>query len=261
MSTFRFEQHGPIGKLILGNSTDTGTTDYAVSLRKGVRQAYESDIRVLHVYSESGSFAVADNLGDILTHGSAWLEAFAADILASYRMIEEMRVPTVASVSGMAMGGGFELLLSCDFLVAGESAMMMFPEGMVSGVPLAGGIQRLTDRVGRARATRLVLLSEPIFGKVAVELGVATHSAADADLTKTADELVARLASGATLAYGKMKALIRAWSTGGVGGADGINAEIASGLLATQDGKDGAAAAIEALSKGQPLSLLAFKGK
>ena len=95
-------------------------------------------------------------------------------------MIEEMRVPTVASISGMAMGGGFQPLLSCDFIVTAESSLLMFPEGMAGGMPLAGGIQRLADRVGRARATRFVLLSEPIPGKIAGDFGI-TCSAVSAD--------------------------------------------------------------------------------
>ncbi|WP_446745370.1 enoyl-CoA hydratase/isomerase family protein [Silvibacterium acidisoli] len=261
MSSFRFEQHGSVGKLTLIGDASAPDADYPASLRASVRQAYESDIRVLHISSESGNFAVADNPAVILTRGSAWLEAFAADVLASYRMIEEMRVPTVASVSGMALGGGFELLLSCDFLVAAESSLLLFPEGMVAGLPLAGGIQRLADRVGRARATRFVLLSEPIPGKIAGDLGIATHVVADADLKSTADQLVQRLATGPTLAYGKMKALLRAWSSGGVGAADGINAEVASGLADSEHGKQGAAAAIAALKKGELPSFIEFKGK
>jgi enoyl-CoA hydratase/carnithine racemase len=132
---------------------------------------------------------------------------------------------------------------------------------MVGGLPLAGGIQRLADRVGRARAVRFVLLSEAIPGKIAGDLGIATHVVADADLQSTTDQLVHRLATGPTLAYGKMRALLRAWSAGGVGAADGINAEVAAGLADTDDGKTGAVAAIAALKKGEQLSFIEFKGK
>lgn len=71
MSSFRFEQHGMVGKLILlGDAASEPGADYPSSLRAGVRQAYESDIRVLHVTSASGSFAIADNPGDIGGKGS-----------------------------------------------------------------------------------------------------------------------------------------------------------------------------------------------
>jgi enoyl-CoA hydratase/carnithine racemase len=262
MSSFRFEQHGTVGKLILlGEAAGEPVADYPSSLRAAVRQAYASDIRVLHLTSASGSFAVADNLGEIGNKGSKFLEAFAADIMASYRAIEELPIPTVASVAGMALGGGFELLLAFDFLVAAESAMLVLPEVSVGGVPMAGGVQRLADRVGSARATRLVLLSEPIFGKVAVDLGIATHSAPDAELAKVAGDLVQRLANGPTVAYGKARSLIRAWSSGGVSAADIINAQLTTGILDTRDGADGMAAATAALERHEPIPQIQFSGR
>ena len=262
MSSFRFEQHGAVGKLILlGDADSEPGADYPSSLRASVRRAYESDIRVLHLVSASGGFAVADDLGEIGNKGSKFLEAFAADIMASYRAIEELPIPTVASVSGMAMGGGFELLLACDFLVAAESAMLFFPEVSIGTVPLAGGVQRLADRVGSARATRLVLLSEPIFGKNALDLGVATHLAPDAELETVADDLVQRLANGPTLAYGKARSLVRAWSSGGVSAADIINAQVTTGILDTKDGADGMAITVEALRKGEPIPQIQFSGQ
>jgi enoyl-CoA hydratase/carnithine racemase len=262
MSSFRFEQHGTVGKLILlGDAASAPGADYPSSLRAGVRQAYESNIRVLHVTSASGSFAIADNPGDIASKGSKFLEAFAADIMSSHRAIEELPIPTVASVSGMALGGGFELLLACDFLVAAESALLFFPEGQAGGVPMAGGVQRLAERVGRARATRLVLLSEPMHGKDALDLGVATHLAPDAELEKVADDLVQRLATGPTLAYGKMRSLVRAWSSGGVSAADVINAQLSAGILDTKDGAKGMAAATAAIKKGEPIPQIQFSGQ
>jgi enoyl-CoA hydratase/carnithine racemase len=262
MSSFRFEQHGTVGKLILlADAASEPGADYPSSLRAGVRKAYESDIRVLHLTSASGNFAVADDLGEIGNKGSKFLEAFAADIMASYRAIEELPIPTVASVAGMAMGGGFELLLACDFLVAAESAMLLFPEVSVGGVPMAGGVQRLADRVGSARATRLVLLSEPIFGKFAVDLGVATHLAPDAELQKVADDLVQRLSNGPTLAYGKTRSLIRAWSSGGVSAADIITAQLTMGILDTKDAAEGMATAAAAMAKGQPIPQIQFSGR
>ena len=262
MNSFRFEQHGAVGRLILvGDAASAPGADYPSSLRAGVRQAYESDIRVLHVTSPSGSFAIADNPGDIGGKGSKYLEAFAADVFASLRAIEELPIPTVASVGAMALGGGFELLLACDFLVAAESAHLFFPEAMVGGVPMTGGVQRLADRVGSARATRMVLLSEMISGKAALELGIATHLAPDAELEKVTDDLVQRLANGPTLAYGKMRSLIRAWSSGGVSAADIITLQVTAGILDTRDGAEGMATATAAIQKGEPIPQIRFTGR
>jgi enoyl-CoA hydratase/carnithine racemase len=88
-----------------------------------------------------------------------------------------------------------------------------------------------------------------IFGKIALDLGVATHSAPDAELEKVANDLVQRLANGPTLAYGKMRSLIRAWSSGGVSAADIITAQLTAGILDTKDGAEGMAAATAALER------------
>jgi enoyl-CoA hydratase/carnithine racemase len=262
MSSFCFEQHGAVGKLILVGDADSDPgTDFPSSLRASVREAYQSDIRVLHVVSTSGNFAISDNPADIATRGSKFLEAFAADVLASYRAIEELPVPTVASLTGIAMGGGFELLLSCDFLVVGQSAQMAFPEGQVGGIPMAGGVQRLADRVGRARAMRLVLLSETIPAKDALDLGIATHLAPDDHLEMVAHDLVQHLATGPTLAYGKMRALVRAWSSGGVSASDVINAQLSAGLGDTEDFSQAMRIATTAIAKGEPIPTVEFSGR
>lgn len=262
MSSFRFEQHGSVGKLILVGDADSASgAEFPSSLRAAVHEAQASDIRVLHLTSHSGNFAVADDLGVIGEHGSRFLETFAADIFASFRMIEELPFPTVASVEGLALGGGFEMLLAFDFLVATESAVFLFPEVSGGQFPLAGGVQRLASRVGSARATRLVLLSEPITGKAAVELGIATHSAPDGQLEEVAGELVQHLATGPTLSYGKASTLIRAWSSGGVSAADVITTQLVKGILDTKDGAEGMAIAVAAVRKHQPVPKIEFSGQ
>ncbi len=262
MSSFRLEQHGAVGKLILlGDAASEPGADFPSSLRAAVHQAQKSDIRVLHLTSATGVFAVADDLGSIGDKGSKHLEGFAADIFASFRAIEELPIPTVASVAGMALGGGFELLLAFDFLVVAESAVLVLPEVSVGGLPLAGGVQRLADRVGKARATRHVLLAEPILGRIAVDLGVATHSAPDGELEAVADALVQDLSNGPTLSYGKAGTLLRTWASGGVSAADLINTQLGAGLLDTKDGAEGMAIAVAAVRKHEPIPRIQFSGR
>jgi len=261
MNLFRFEQHEAVGKLILasGESGQAGS-DYAESLRRSVRQANESDIRVLHVTSESGNFSVGDP-EQLMTLGSRWFDAFVAAAVSAYHLIEDMRVPTIASVQGAAIGGGFELLLTCDVLVVAETAQLHLPEAGLGMAPLAGGVQRLADRVGRARASRLLLFAEPISGSRAAELGIATHVATADEMQKTVDDLVLRLATGPTVAYGAIRTLLRAWSANGVAGADTVMRQITSGLLDTQDAQLGMATIAEVIKKGPPFPSLKFDGK
>jgi enoyl-CoA hydratase/carnithine racemase len=84
-----------------------------------------------------------------------WFRTFIAEVNASYRALEILRVPTVAAVRGAAFGGAFELALSCDFLVAADNAVFRCIEVTTGFIPIAGGLQRLAERVGRSRGVQL----------------------------------------------------------------------------------------------------------
>lgn len=262
MNTFRFEQQGAIGKIVLVEpSAAANGGDFADSLRRAVRAANESDIRALIITSETGNFVVTKDVNELMESGPHWLEAFVADVVASIRIIEELRVPTIASVAGVASGGGLELLLACDFLVVAASATLYLPEALVGTAPLAGGVQRLAERIGRTRAMRMTMLAEPVTGSNAVDIGLATHLASTNDLEKTTQELAEHLVNGPTRSYAAIRSLFRNWSKGGVAGADVAMAAITDGLSATEDMRKGMAAAAKAMKSGEHLPHLDFAGK
>jgi enoyl-CoA hydratase/carnithine racemase len=262
MNTFRFEQDGSLGKIILVE-TPVGQRggNFADTLRLSIEQAKMSDIRVLLLSSESGNFAATNDPEDFEPRGLRWLQVLAADVNASIRNIEGLGVPSVASVSGTAIGGGFELLLACDFLIAADSAVLYLPEVKVGGVPLSGAVQRLAERVGRARASRLLMLPEPISGTEAAALGIATHVTPAGRLGQTAGELCRDLAIGPTLALVTIRSVLKSWSSGGVSGADVALPDLTAGLFGTEDYQAGMAAAAQAYKSGQPLPTLSFAGK
>jgi enoyl-CoA hydratase/carnithine racemase len=148
-------------------------------------------------------------------------------------------VPTVAAVRGAAFGGGLELALACDFIVAAEDAVFRCVEVTTGMLPLAGALQRLAERVGRGRASRFAMLGDPISGALAGELGIATHVVSDAHVEHTAMELAQKLASGPTRSYAATRALLKAWSAGGVPGADAVLLDITMDLFNTEDCRRG----------------------
>src|SRR5712692_4670376 len=167
MSTIRFERSAAIGSIVLANPPfNRIDLRYGSSLREAVHAASESDIRVLMVRAEVREWPGKD------IH---WFRTFVAEVNASYRAIEALRVPTIAVVRGLAFGGGFELALACDFIAAAENAVFCCVEVTTGMLPIAGALQRLAERAGRARASRFSMLGEPILGKQAAELGIATH--------------------------------------------------------------------------------------
>src|SRR5271156_5219110 len=152
MTTIRFERDGAIGNIILANPPfNRLDLRFAEALRVAVRQASESDIRVLVVRSEGPHFSFGGEVREWPGKDINWFRTFVAEVNQSYRALEALRVPTVAAVQGIAFGGGFELALNCDFIVTGENAVFRCVEVTTGMLPIAGALQRLAERVGRAR--------------------------------------------------------------------------------------------------------------
>jgi enoyl-CoA hydratase/carnithine racemase len=90
---------------------------------------------------------------------------------AAYRGVLELPVPAIAAVEGYALGGGYELALSCDLIVAGDTATVGLPEVSVGVIPGGGGTQLLTRRVGSSRAASLVFTARRLPAREALAVG------------------------------------------------------------------------------------------
>src|ERR1700740_3570056 len=174
MTAIRFERDGAIGSIVLANPPfNRLDLPFAETLRSAVHQASESDIRVLVVPAEGPHFSFGGEVREWPGKDVNWFRTFVADVNVSYRAIEMLKVPTVAVVQGIAFGGGFELALACDFLVAADNAILRCVEVTTAMLPIAGALQRIAERAGRARASRMAVLGAPISGRDAGNFGIA----------------------------------------------------------------------------------------
>ena len=124
MKTIRFERQGSIGRIVLANPPyNRLDLQFSHCLRDAVHEASSSDIRALVISSEGEHFSFGGEVREWPGKDIDWFRTFVAEVNASYRALEILRVPTVAAVRGVAFGGGFELALSCDFLVAADNAV------------------------------------------------------------------------------------------------------------------------------------------
>jgi enoyl-CoA hydratase/carnithine racemase len=236
MKTIRFERQNAVGRIVLANPpANRLDLQFSESLRQAVHDASQSDIRALVVQAEGPHFSFGGEVRERPGKDVNWFRTFVAEVNLSYRAIEALRVPTVAAVQGIAFGGGFELALSCDFLIAAENALFRCVEVTTGMLPIAGALQRLAERVGRGRASRFAMLGEPIPGTMAGHLGIASHVVPEADLAQTVDALAQKLAVGPTKSYAATRTLLKAWSAGGVPVADAMMLDITMDLFNTED--------------------------
>lgn len=262
MTTVRFERDGAIGNLVLADPPfNRVDSRYAETLRTALHQASVSDIRVLVVRAEGLHFSFGGEVREWPGKDINWFRTFVADVNVSYRAIEMLKVPTVAVAQGIAFGGGFELALACDFLVAAETATFRCVEVTTAMLPIAGALQRIAERAGRARASRFAMLGEPISGREAGALGIATHVVPETELSATASALARQLASGPTRSYAATRTLLKAWSSGGVAAADLVMLDVAMELYNGADAQRGFASTADAFDKDIEPPPLVFEGK
>ena len=173
----------------------------------------------------------------------------------SYRdRINRISKPIIAAVSGYALGGGCELAMSCDIIIASETARFGQPEVNIGIIPGSGGTQRLTHVVGKYRAMEMILTGEPINAAEAERLGLVTHVVPVELLLEEAKSMAKKIAAKPLLAIRHAKeAVLKAANTGL---DDGLDFERKSfyTLFATEDRKEGMKAFLE---KRKPV----FKGK
>ena len=153
--------------------------------------------------------------------------------------------PLIAAVEGWALGGGFEMVLACDLIVAAQDAKFGLPEvkrGLIAG---EGGVIRLPKRIPYHVALTVLLTGEPISAADAKAYGLVSELTASGAALAGAQELAARIAGNAPLALAKVKQVLR--ETQGLNDTEAFTrqAEDASSLLNTEDAHEGALAFAE----------------
>jgi len=172
-------------------------------------------------------------------------EAFLSDFIGRWDAVARARKPVVAAVAGFALGGGCELAMMCDFILAADTAKFGQPEIRLGIIPGGGGTQRLTRAVGKAKAMELCLTGRMMGAEEAERAGLVARVVPAADLVADALKTAQTIASMSLPAVLTAKdAVNRAFETTL---AEGVRAERRAfyALFATKDQKEGMAAFVE----------------
>lgn len=163
--------------------------------------------------------------------------------------VGECPVPVIAAVNGFALGGGLELAMHADIIIAGKGARLGQPEVKVGIMPGAGGTQRLTRAVGKFRAMRMCLTGEIITAAEAFDMGLISQLVEDDAVLDTALAMAETIASMPPIAVAQIKEVILTGADAPLSAALALERKAVQVLFASRDKAEGMAAFLE---KRQP---------
>lgn len=210
----KFDREGPITILRLNRPENFNSWNLKMreELRAAVGQLVENDdLRVLIITGTGRAFSAGEDvrgMGDLSSVGPKGFRRRVRMIHNVFDEIEQMEVPVIAAINGVAAGGGLELALSCDFRFAADTARMGLPEGNVGLIPGSGGISRLVKLVGPSKAKFLVMTGEIIPAEKALAMGLVDEVIEADALVAHAVAFAEKLAERAPLALGTAKLVI-----------------------------------------------------
>lgn len=130
----------------------------------------DDEVRVIIITGNERAFAAGADIKQMA--GKSTIDMWKTDQFSTWDQINKTRKPIIAAVSGFALGGGCELAMTCDMIVASETAQFGQPEIKIGVMPGAGGTQRLTKALGKAKAMELVLTGKFISAEEAMGYGL-----------------------------------------------------------------------------------------
>ncbi len=244
--TIEIETRGRVGLIRLNRPAALNALNSTVNdeLREAVA-AFDADARIgcMVLTGSDKAFAAGADIKEMADKSA--VDMFMNDYAADWNAVALARKPVIAAVSGFALGGGCELAMQCDFIIAADNAKFGQPEIKLGIIPGNGGTQRLTRAVGKAKAMDLVLTGRMMDAAEAERAGLVARIVAAASLLdeamKTA-EAIAAMPLPAVLAA--KQAVNLAFETPLAEGAR-FERRLFHALFATEDQKEGMAAFVE----------------
>ena len=208
--------------------------------------AASADIRCLIVTGAGDkAFIAGADISAMVTMSGFDEKRFAEHGLGVLRKIEQLHVPVIAAVNGYALGGGTELALSCDLILAASTAKFGLPEIKLGIIPGFGGTQRLPRRIGLPRARELIYTGKMIDADTAMRYGLVNEVYAADQLLSESRALATQIAMQAPLAIQQAKAAINGGIEMDLDSGLRFETEAVSLAFSTLDKREGMSAFLE----------------
>jgi enoyl-CoA hydratase len=212
----------------------------------------DDSVRAIVVTGSDRAFAAGADIGEMAD--ATPIEMLRANRIGQWDRVRRISKPVIAAVSGWCLGGGCELAMALDLIVASESARFGQPEIKLGVIPGAGGTQRLTRAIGKSRAMEMILTGEPMDAAEAHARGLVARVVPDELLVEDSLALAAQIAARSPVALRLAKEAVNAAYEMGLTEALEHERRLFYLLFASEDQKEGMAAFME---KREP----EFKGR
>jgi enoyl-CoA hydratase len=234
------ETHGAVGLIKLNRPQAMNALSAAlIEDLNAALEAFEADpaIGAIVLTGSEKAFAAGADIKEM--QDKSFAEAFLGDFIGRWENLTRVRKPTIAAVAGYALGGGCEIAMMCDFILAADNARFGQPEIKLGVIPGAGGTQRLTRAVGKSKAMEMILTGRMMDAAEAERSGLVSRVVPPASLIEEALKVAAAIAALSRPAvYAAKESVNRAYETTL---AEGVRFErrIFHSLFATEDQKEG----------------------
>jgi len=240
------ETKGKVGVIRLNRPQALNALNAALMTELGAAiAACEADPNVvcMVITGSEKAFAAGADIKEMAN--KSYLDAFMSDFPGGWHQIAQARKPVIAAVSGFALGGGCELAMQCDLIIAADTAKFGQPEIKLGVIPGIGGTQRLTRAVGKAKAMDLCLTGRMMDAAEAERCGLVARVVPAASLLDEAMKVAETIASMSLPALMVAKEAVNAAFETTL--AEGIRFERRTfqALFATSDQKEGMVAFVE----------------
>jgi len=208
------EAHGRVGVITLNRPQQMNALNDALMDALGAALLAcdaNADIGAIVITGNDKAFAAGADIAAMADW--SYMDVYQSDFITrNWETIRRVRKPVIAAVAGFAMGGGCELAMACDMIVAAESARFALPEIKLAMLPGAGGTQRLPRAIGKAKAMDMCLSGRMLDAAEADRYGLVSRVVADDRLMADTIDLASRIAAFSLPALMAIKESVnRAW--------------------------------------------------
>lgn len=251
--TIKLEMHGTVGVITLNRSDSLNALNTLVGgeFQAAMTEAQKLGARALILTGAGRAFSAGGDIREMqkIAEREGKVEAFFDEPLRMLNecimMIRRAPLPIIAAVNGAASGGGCNLALACDLVIAGEGAKFNQAFIKIGLVPDCGGTFILPRLVGMKRAAEMMMTGDVVTAKQALEMGMINSVVADEGLLSAAMAMAERLAQAPTSAIGRIKELLDASATNDYGGQLELERKTQIEAGKTSDFREGVSAFIE----------------